>query len=186
MNAVPAPIALVMTRQNLNNLPAYPLPPGFAVKWFQPGDESRWLQIHLAAEREREITPALFRSEFGQDGAVLGERQCFLLDACGQAVGTATAWLGDLVQGERWGRVHWVAIRPEFQGRGLGRPLMTVVCERLRELGHSRAFLRTTATRLPAINLYLRFGFKPWPRAAAEAAAWHALAPCLRYPVHLR
>jgi GNAT superfamily N-acetyltransferase len=75
-------------------------------------------------------------------------------------------------EGGRWGRVHWVAILPEHQGQGLGSPLMTAICHRLRDLGHTRAFLRTAANRAAAIKLYLRFGFEPHPRNAEEERLW--------------
>jgi GNAT superfamily N-acetyltransferase len=98
-----------------------------------------------------------------------------LLDPCGQAVATATAWFDDAFEGARWGRVHWVAILPEHQGHGLGRPLMAAVCQRLVALGHVGAFLRTSANRIPAIKLYRGFGFEPHPRSAAEEHIWRGI-----------
>jgi GNAT superfamily N-acetyltransferase len=50
--------------------------------------------------------------------------------------------------------------------------LLATICQRLREQGHERAYLHTSAARMPAIRLYLRFGFAPVARNAAEAAAW--------------
>lgn len=165
-----APVCMV--RRTLTNLPEAAPPAGWSVRWYQPGDEGTWLRIQLAAERQHAITPELFRQQFGHDESSLTERQCFLLTPDRNAVGTATAWFDDAFEGARWGRVHWVAIGPEHQGRGLGGALMTAVCQRLHELGHERAFLRTAANRVPAVRLYLRFGFEPHPRTAEEERLW--------------
>ena len=161
-----------MVRRTLDNLPEFALPARWSVRWYQPGDETSWFRIQQAAERQHEITPGLFRRQFGQDERLLGERQCYLLDPDNQPAGTATAWFDDDFEGGQWGRVHWVAILPEHQGQGLGSPLMIAVCRRLRELGYDRAFLRTAANRIPAIRLYLRLGFEPHPRNAEEERLW--------------
>jgi GNAT superfamily N-acetyltransferase len=176
-------LRLAMMRPDLEGLPAFPTPAGWSLRWYQPGDAVHWTRIHLAAEREHIITPALFCEQFGDDDRLLAARQCYLVNAAGEAVGTATAWFDDAFQGGRWGRVHWVALLPECQGRGLAKPLLAAVCRRLRELRHDRAFLRTTPSRLVAINLYLRFGFLPLPRNADEARVWQSLAPKLKYPL---
>jgi ribosomal protein S18 acetylase RimI-like enzyme len=73
-------------------------------------------------------------------------------------VGTVTAWEGSF-EGERMGRVHWLAVVPEEQGKGLGALLLSVACERLRLLGFERAYLVTSPLRTAAIRLYKRFGF---------------------------
>ena len=65
------------------------------------------------------------------------------------ANGTTTAWYNEDYRGLPFGRVHWVAIVPEMQGRGLAKPIMSAVCHRLRELGHGRAYLTTTTVRIP-------------------------------------
>src|ERR1051325_3616272 len=189
-------LPLKMARASLDDLPTFALPTGFSLRWYQPGDEAHWRRIHLAAERFLEISPEFFCQQFGGaeterglqsaspperkdplNSALLHQRQCYLLDPRGEFIGTATAWLGE---GERaeWGRVHWMAIVPEFQGRGLGKILLAVICHRLRELGHERAFLHTSAARLQAIRLYWRFGFAPVVRNSEEQAAWREILPC--------
>ena len=86
---------------------------------------------------------------------------------------------GTLYKGLAWGRIHWVAIVPEFQGRGLAKPLLTAVMNRMVELGHQRARLATATQRLPAINLYLKFGFLPDPRNEEELSAWEEIRQIL-------
>jgi ribosomal protein S18 acetylase RimI-like enzyme len=157
-----------MVRQHLEEIPDFPLPAGFSLRWYQPGDEEHWVRIHLAADDENEITPTLFQRAFGSNAAPLASRQCYLVAPGGAVIGTATAWFDDNFEGARFGRVHYVALLPEYQGRGLAKPLMTAVCQRLRELGHDRAYLVTASSRVRALKLYARFGFQPLSRRAEE------------------
>lgn len=164
-----------MVRGNLENLPEFVFPPGLSLRWYRPGDEALWRQIHLAADHLNRITSDLFLQQFGSDTALLTQRQCYLFGGEGEAIGTGTAWFDDQFEGARYGRVHWIAIVPGYQGRGLGKPLLAAVCQRLRQLGHDRAYLSTSTARLPAIKLYLRFGFAPLIRSEAEDAFWRGI-----------
>ena len=82
----------------------------------------------MEAEPYHDVTPDLFRREFGGGDAHLPARQLFVCDATGREVGTATAWFNDDDRGLHWGRIHWVAISPDCQGRGLGRALVAATC----------------------------------------------------------
>jgi len=164
-----------MIRENLEDIPRFPVPPGFSIRWFQEGDERIWLEIQSASERYLEITPALFAKEFGSDPAVVGERQFFLLDSRQRPVGTATAWFDDSYRGLPHGRVGWLAVVPEMRGNGLSKPLMTILCDRLRELGHRRTYLTTATVRFPAIRLYSEFGFVPEIKDAKDRVIWDEL-----------
>lgn len=164
-----------MVRDHLENIPDFAPPEAFALRWYQPGDEQHWRRIHLAADLHNDITPGLFAQQFGNDARVLAERQAYLLDPSGQPIGTATAWFNADFAGARFGRVHWLAVLPGFQGRGLSKPLMTAVCTRLRELGHDRAYLSTATVCVPAIRLYHQFGFVPLIRNEADAARWRGV-----------
>lgn len=163
-----------MARPNLENIPEHEFPPGYAARWFHAGDEAHWLRIQSLADEDHEINLAVFRKYFGSDEKVLGQRQCYLFGPDRTPIGTATAWFDNDFQGQRWGKLHWVAIVPEYQGRGLAKPMMTAVCRRFRELGHERVYLTTATSRISAIRLYQRFGFKPLIRDESDAALWRA------------
>jgi GNAT superfamily N-acetyltransferase len=164
-----------MVRDNLHEIPEFALPEGFTLRWYQPGNEELWVRIHLATEWLCSITPGLFVQQFGSDPQLLAQRQCYLHAADGTAAGTATAWFDDAFEGQAYGRVHWVAVVPEYQRHGCGKALVSVTCQRLRELGHERAYLATSALRVPAIRLYLQFGFKPLNRTQSEAKTWERI-----------
>ena len=100
------------------------------------------------------------------------ERQFYLCDGQRRTLGTATAWVNDDFPAENWGRVHWVAILPAAQGRGLSKPLLSVCVQRLGELGCEGAYLTTSTVRLPALNLYLRFGFRPHIARERDVRGW--------------
>jgi len=197
VNAAEMNLPVKMTRANLDHLPEFALPAGFLLRWYQAGDEAHWLRIHLAADHFNEITPDLFQRQFAVHPArgrqpassnearnglksaprELRERQAYLLASSGEVIGTGTAWFNDHFEGARWGRVHWMAILPELQGRGLGKSLLSAICRRLRELGHERAYLTTSTARVPAIKLYLQFGFEPLIRQAEDERVWRKLFP---------
>ena len=175
LNVIQQNLPLTMVRDNLEGIPSYPLPAGYSMRGYKPGDEQLWRDIHLLADRYSSITPDLFAREFGSEEAVLAERQFYLLDPHQKAVGTASAWYDDNFRGREYGRVHWVAIVPRYQGQGLAKPLMAAVCRQLRALGHERAYLQTSSARLPAIRLYLRFGFIPQIQTAGDVEVWREL-----------
>jgi GNAT superfamily N-acetyltransferase len=180
MAVVQQNIPVTMVRPNLDGIPVAALPAGYAVTWYAAGDERHWIEIHRRADRYNSISLARFARAFGGDTAILGQRQAYLRDPADAVIGTATAWFDDVTHDPQLGRVHWVAIDPAYQGRGLAKPLLSVICRRLADLGHQQAYLTTSTARVPAINLYRQFGFVPRVRDEQERAVWQALAPYLR------
>lgn len=176
MNIVQQNPGIAMARPTLDDLPAHPLPPGFTLRRYTPGDIDTWVHVQTAAERYITITPQLHINEFTQDHPLIADRQYFLLDPDHQPIGTATAWFDGTDPANPTGRVHWVAIIPEYQSQGLAKPLLAEVCRQLKSLHHTRAILGTSAARLPAINLYLRFGFAPVIAKPDDQQIWRQLA----------
>ncbi len=170
-----------MIRETLDNVPSFSLPEPYSIRWYQEGDRAVWEDIQERCENDpRPFPKELFDRGYGMDLGALPQRMVFLLDHSAKPIGTATAWLDENFDGKLYGRIHWVAILQEYQGRGLAKPLMSIVCARLRELGHQRACLRTSTGRIPAINLYNKFGFVPLLRNAAEENDWRGVKEALR------
>ncbi len=175
------------------------LPKGYRVRTYQSGDEDSWLQIIRVAERFFIVDDNLFERQFEENFPALADRMFFLdslaADGSWQSVGTATAWWKDewvinTHSGDEpsnrggWGQVHWVAILPEHQGKGLSRPLMTTVMNRL-AFGHKRAMLETSTTRIWAVKLYLNLGFIPDAeglKVPAIRTAWIQVQKILNHP----
>ena len=178
-------ITIAMARESLNAVPQHDFPAGFSLRWYRPGDSTVWRSIQNDADPDDTFDEGRFAVEFGTEAgapgsgalnaAVLAERQCYLVGPDGREIGTATGWWGAEEPGR--GRIHWVAIVPEFQGRGLSKPLLSAVLERLRHLGHEDAYLTTSSGRVVALRLYFGYGFTPWARSDEEVAAWRELAP---------
>lgn len=168
-------IPVRMVRHRLDDIPRYELPAPYTIRLYRPGDELAWRQIQSQADLYNAITAELFAAQFGDDPTLLAERQFYLCDGAGRPIGTATAWFGPY-RNQNYGRVHWVAIGPEFQGLGLAKPLMTLVCERLHQLGHRQAYLTTATARISAITLYLKFGFEPDIESERDRLAWRSIA----------
>jgi GNAT superfamily N-acetyltransferase len=170
-----------MIRENLEDLPSFPVLAPFSIRWYQTGDRQVWEDIQQRCEFDpRPFPKAMFDRGFGMDPGALPQRQLFLFDALQKPIGTATAWLDETFDGKLYGRIHWVAIVQEYQGRGLAKPLMSVTCSRLRELGHQRACLKTATGRIPAISLYMKFGFVPLIRNGDEEADWRGVIEKLK------
>lgn len=174
-------LELVMIRPTLADLPVFALPAGYALQWYRAGDEQHWLDIHALADDYFTYTLELYRREFGEDTALLAERQYFLLNDADKFIGTTTAWIDDGRFGAHYGRIHWVAIVPSEQGKGLAKPLLGAACLRLRELGHTAAFLVTSTALIPALNLYLSFGFQPYIRDTEDQRRWELVRSHLKY-----
>lgn len=165
-----------MTRANMDDLPAYDFPEGYRMRHWQAGDMQLWLDLHIPLFAEGEINEALFHQEYGHDNALHEQRIYFLMHE-EQVIGTISAWFGDYGLdkdfGDRsLGRIHWVVIEPDYQGKGLSKPMMAYACHKLKELGHQSAFLFTATELTPAIGLYLKFGFQPVITSDELQAAW--------------
>lgn len=163
-----------MVRDDLEAIPEYELPDGYAIRWYQPGDGEHWLRIHQECEGYGSLSANLFDEQFGTDPKVLRERIAFVCREDGIPVSTNAAWMGDW-NGVHWGRVHWVATSQDEQGKGLSKPIMTLICERLKSLGHDKAYLTTNTSRVRAIALYTVFGFQAYWETEKEERIWRVL-----------
>ena len=57
-------------------------------------------------------------------------------------------------------QLRYFILLPEYRGMGLGKRLMDLFMEYVRERGYSRAYLWTTNEQYAAVSLYTRYGFR--------------------------
>ena len=159
-------IPVKMMRKDLLNIPEYSLPTGFRLRLFKKGDERNWARVETSVDEFKNEEDALnrFNNEFGPYIDEMSKRCILIENKDGEVIGTTTAWYGDLNEdGELWGRIHWVAISPEYQGKKLSKPLLSAAMNILADY-HSKAYLTSQTTSYQAINMYLNYGFEPLDR----------------------
>lgn len=176
-------ISVAMILENLEKLPDIPLPAGYETRLFTGGDDRTWAEIETSAGEFPTEENALerFHSEFGPFADDMKKRCVFVRNAEGRSVGTATAWYNREFRDGVYGRLHWVGIHQDFQGRGLGKPLVSAAMQLLARY-HAKAYLTTQTTSAIAIKIYLDFGFAPLFIGESCGRAWKLLAEELRHP----
>ncbi|MBN2323942.1 MAG: GNAT family N-acetyltransferase [Spirochaetes bacterium] len=185
-------ISVRMHHPAIREAPVFTLPEGFFSRNYRPGDEAEWAGIETSAGEfdSRDEARSHFDNEFAGREDELGER-CYFI-GCGartmkdraiadRPIGTAMGWYGDCDGSGVTGRIHWVGIRPEFQGRGLGRPLVSLAVECLKRF-HKTAYLLTQTTSFRGVRIYLDFGFIPVITDEESKKGWRILAGILKYP----
>jgi len=150
------------------------LPEGYSFRMYSPGMEEEWIRIQDEADDYIKADKKLFKQEFYPHQEELPRRMVLLTHET-DLIGTATAWLDDINGDPVTGRLHWVAIVPEYQGRNLAAPLTYFTLSLFPALNCSRAYLLTNAVRIPAISLYLKIGFKPVIGNPEEQCAWEEI-----------
>lgn len=165
-----------MVRDRLDGIPDFPFPAGFGLRPIRPGEAGVWAEVWNDADEGRHpVDEQTFAGVFGTDWSVIGERCFFVTGPGGGAVGTISAWFDERFSAKVDGRVHWVATRKAYQGRGLCRAALAATLGTLARW-HPKAYLTTQATRCRAITVYARFGFRPVIRNADDRRLWSEVA----------
>ena len=152
----------------MNDVPQFAFPEGFSIRPMQAGEGALWTDIERDAEPYHTISDELFGRTFGDDLAATTWRCFFIIDSRGVAAGTLSAWYDRNFKGGDWGRIHWVAVRPAYQRRGLARAALTFAMGRLALLaraGHADNGVQEIGCdqALPGLRL------RPGPRCARGA-----------------
>ncbi|MCL5283427.1 MAG: GNAT family N-acetyltransferase [Armatimonadetes bacterium] len=166
---------LLMRLPNLLNMPPVSAP--YPVRQCQT-DDAELLASLLDSAFEEHWTPKMACDRLLQADDV---ESVFIMIDSPQPIATASCRLMPEVFPDS-GYVHWVAVTPAFQGRGLGRAITLQALHRFYELGCQDAVLETQDHRLAAIRTYLKLGFIPemrdethperWDKILQELAAW--------------
>jgi GNAT superfamily N-acetyltransferase len=184
-DATPAPTSygVRMIRDHLDNFPNWEFREGFGMRPIQPGEEHVWEDIQRDADPSFPRKDGLFDQEFGYDSVTAWKRVFLVTGPEGLAVGTIGAWYDRNFLGEEYGRIHWVATRPSFQGLGLAKASLIQALRVLAQF-HHKVYLSTQTKRVPAIAIYLDAGFFPQIASEPDRIAWSQAMPAMRKPEH--
>lgn len=151
-----------MSRSLGTPLPETPLPPGFALRAFRPGeDDATWLAVNGAAFAHHPEQGAWTGDDLAQRKAEPWfDPDGFLLlvdDSSGEVAGFH--WT-KVHADEGVGEVYVVGVHPDYQGRGLARPLTMAGLTLLRDRALPRVILYVDADNGAAVRTYSGLGFE--------------------------
>jgi mycothiol synthase len=146
-------------------LPPLELPPGVALRAFEPGrDEQAWLHLNARAFAGHPEQGAWTRADLdARTAEPWFDPGDLLLVVDADAPGTLLAahWTKVAAQGAAIaGEVYVVGVDPEAQGRGLGRAVVLAGLHHLARRGATRVDLYTDGDNAPALRTYTRLGFE--------------------------
>lgn len=165
-------IGILMTCQDPNGYPKCPLPNGYELRMYEPGMEQGWAVLQASVEHMDTAEAALehFGKELAPDQETLKNRAAFIYNSNGKLAASAILWYGNHF-GRKLARIHWVAVAPEEQGKGLCKALMTVLMDLYHQNNLSGGLYLTSQTwSYKALNIYRQFGFKPY--LGPQPAGW--------------
>ena len=175
-----------MVRDGFDDVPDFALPAGYRFRGFRDSDDAVWTALQRAAEPFFDIADGLFEEQYGPQRAALPERMWFVESDAGQSVASISAWWeNEPPTPQDRGRIHWVVVHPEHQGRGLSKAMMTKAMTRLAQ-SHSGAVLGTSSGRPWAVKVYLDFGFLPDTAELVKPEilqAWRDVQSVIGHPV---
>lgn len=180
-------VELEFLRNDLKDIPQYHLPKGYRFVFYQPGDRDIWIAIEQSAKEFETYKQGLesWNRYYGGKEDMLPKRMVFIENEAGEKVATATAYYdiyGKDQTGAGW--LHWVAIRREYQGRGLSKPLIAFTLGLMQGLGYDHAMLSSQTTTWLACKIYLDFGFHPHPESVKEnRIGWNILKTLTQHPL---
>lgn len=159
-------IGVLMTNLTPDDYPRCPLPEGYAPRTYEPGlgMEEDWARLQVSVEHfpTMDEARARFQTELAPDEKTLAKRGIFIYAPDGGLAASALLWYGALF-GRTLARVHWVAVAPEHQGKGLCKAAMTRLMDLYHECGLAGGIYLTSQTwSYKALGIYRQFGFKPY------------------------
>jgi ribosomal protein S18 acetylase RimI-like enzyme len=153
---------ILMKRQNDVPFFEVSLPNGFSFTKYTSGDEIYWAEIEKSVGEFKDVHEGLkyFEHHYLPYIGEVSNRVIFLNTSNNEKIGTITAWW-NYTGAFRNLSLHWVAVKPEFQGLGLGRPLINYGIKTLIELdGNDDIYVHTQTWSHTAIAIYLKEGFR--------------------------
>ncbi len=149
---------LFMRCPALNPKAVSDLPDRYHVRTCRRNELSIWKAMPFddpkAAEEYQACMTKYFQDVYAQKESLFFEKCLFVCDDKDTPVGTCFAWKAH----ETITTVHWYKVMKDYEGKGIGRALLSVVMKSL-SLNDYPVYLHTQPSSFRAIKLYTDFGF---------------------------
>ncbi len=150
---------LFMICEQVNEDAFCEIPEGFHLRTCRKEELDLWKSIHFDRDEDKvkfaDYMTAYFDRVYAPAGELFFDRCLFLCeDGTDKPVSTCFAWKAyDRIQ-----TIHWFKTLPAYEGRGLGRALLTIVMRSIPQEDYP-VLLHTQPESYRAIGLYTSFGF---------------------------
>jgi GNAT superfamily N-acetyltransferase len=153
---------IFMKRAAGTAIPPAEAPEGISIRTYRDGDEEFWAETETAVGEFscKEDALARFSRDFLPWKEELPLRCLFAVTPAGKSVGNLSVWWNNPETRDcLW--IHWVAVHPEYQGRGIGTYLVNFGLHLAVKLeGDTDICLKTQTWSWQAIRIYLAAGFR--------------------------
>lgn len=159
------------------------LPNGFHYEFYKQGDEEEWAMIHIKSGEFMSMEEGLktFHDFYDSFIEELPKRLFFVVNQEGKKVATATISLLTQPEYGYSAVADWFAIKKEYQGMKLSKPMINHFIKLAHELGHKKLLLHTQTHTWLAAKLYLDFGFEPF-HVEDDIKGWQILKTITNHP----
>lgn len=142
----------------------FSLPTGFHYEFYNPGDINDWINIHIDSGEfmKESYGECVFHDFYDSFIDELPERCFFVVNDKFEKVATATITKLKEVEYGYDAVVDWFAIKKEYQGYHLSKPMINRFIKLAADLGHNKLLLHTQTHTWLAAKLYLDLGFEPF------------------------
>ena len=153
----------LLLKNDITEVPQYELPDGYRFVPYTDNDRDAWIDIEMSAKEFVSYEQGLeaWNRYYAPRIDELYNRMFFIETDNGEKIATATAFYDIYGRDTTDGWLHWVAVKREYQGRGLSKPLITYVLRVMNQLGYVYAKIPTQTTTWLACRVYMDLGFVP-------------------------
>lgn len=174
---------LLMNLDDTSKYGSYELPDGFTYEFYKDGDINDWVNIHISSGEfmKESYGEKVFHDFYDSFLDELSKRCFFVINDKGEKVGTAT--ISKLKESE-YGYdavVDWFAIKKEYQGYHLSKPMINRFIKLANDLGYEKILLHTQTHTWLAAKLYLDLGFEPF-NINEDIKGWKILKTITNHP----
>ena len=153
----------LLLESDITEVPQYELPKGYRFVSYTDNDRDAWIDIEISAKEFVNYKQGLeaWNRYYGAKLDELPGRMFFIETDEGEKIATATAFYDIHGRDTSNGWLHWMAVKREYQGNGLSKPLITYVLRAMNKLGYVSAKIPTQTNTWLACKVYMDLGFIP-------------------------